>query len=159
VDIDGTIVWSGGTSVHPHLMLGYPVSTMLKRYVSESYAAMDEPNARFDQVTQKMKDLPPDVPYDSNSRRKSFTIDAVDPNFKIKVAFVASGFCSKAVLYLSQDIFRFFDKGNFEVHVISVGAADHPEFIKGTMRGVDWRERVKANVDFSTKWSISKMNM
>jgi len=148
VDPDGTIKWSAGTSVHPHMMLGYPVSTLLKRYVSESYAAMDEPHARYDQETLSMRDLPPDVPYDSALRRKSFAVDAVDPNFKIKVAFVASGFSSKAVLYLSQDIFRFTDTDNFEVHIFSVGAADNPDFIEGPMRGVDWRERVKANVDF-----------
>lgn len=34
--------WQRATSVHPHMMLGYPVPSMLKRYVSESVAFMDE---------------------------------------------------------------------------------------------------------------------
>jgi len=148
VDANGVIRWNKATSVHPHMMLGYPVGTLLKRYVAESYAAMDEPQARRDANTGIMKDLPPDVPYNNDLRRENFILDAMDPNFKIKIAFVSSGFNTKAVLYLSKDMFRFFDKKNFEVHIFSMGAADNPKFIEISMRGVDWRERVKVNVDF-----------
>ena len=38
--------WRRATSVHPHMMLGYPVDPMLKRYVTESVAYMDEAMAR-----------------------------------------------------------------------------------------------------------------
>mmetsp|Transcript_17333 Transcript_17333/g.50377 ORF Transcript_17333/g.50377 Transcript_17333/m.50377 type:complete len:471 (-) Transcript_17333:398-1810(-) len=44
-------------------------------------------------------------------------------------------------------MFRFFDPDKFEVHVFSTGKADHQNFIQHAMRGVDWRERVRANAD------------
>lgn len=45
-------------------------------------------------------------------------------------------------------MFRFFDSKKFEVHIFSMGPPDSPLFIQHAMRGVDWRERVKANVDY-----------
>ena len=36
----------------------------------------------------------------------------------------------------------------FEIHIFSMGPPDNPLFIQHGMRGVDWRERVKSNVDF-----------
>lgn len=44
-------------------------------------------------------------------------------------------------------MFRFFDKSRFEIHIFSMGPPDHAMFIQHGMRGVDWRERVKKNVD------------
>ena len=66
----------------------------------------------------------------------------------IKVGFVACGFNTKAVLYLSHDIFRFFDPDIVEIHIFSTGLPDPPQFIQNTMRGVDWRQRVMDNVDY-----------
>jgi len=51
-------------------------------------------------------------------------------------------------LYLSHDLFRFFDPELVEIHVFSTGAPDHPQFIRQTMRGVDWRQRVIDTVDY-----------
>eukprot|EP00978_Attheya_sp_CCMP212_P017605 scaffold47140_cov51-Attheya_sp.AAC.6 len=142
----GLFSWAGPTSVHPHMMLAYPVESMLKRYSTESTAFKDEFQARIRQ-DMTVQELPPDLPYDQNAQRLRFLEEAKDPDFKIKVGFVGSGFNSKAVLYLSQDMFRFFDKDKFEVHILSVGPPDKPGFIQYGMRGVDWRERVKLWVD------------
>lgn len=95
-----------------------------------------------------MKALPPDLPFQPHHHVADYQAEASQPGFKLKIGFVSSGFNSKAVLYLSHDMFRFFDKDTFEVHVFSMGAPDNPLFIQHGMRGVDWRERVKANVDF-----------
>ena len=149
IDDHGMYQWKQVTSVHPHMMLGYPdIDPILKRYVAESFAIMDERLARVDSNTHVMKELPPHLPYNQSLRRSEFILDAVDPNFKIRVGFVSSGFNSKAVLYLAHDIFRFFDPHKFEIHIFSLGGPDSPAFIQIAMRGVDWRERVKANVDF-----------
>ena len=147
----GKISWKRSTSSHPHMMLGYPVDSMLKRYVAESYAVMDELLARAveaDDVSGGVPDLPADLPYRHASSRYQSEIAEAGDAFRIRLAFVASGFNSKAVLYLSHDLFRFFDAGKFEVHVFSLGAPDNPAFIEHTMRGVDWRKRVESNVDF-----------
>lgn len=129
-------------------MLGYPVDPELKRYTAESVAYMDERMARValksddEIVGTKLPDLPPDLPYSLEEYRTRFARDDI-----IRVGFVGSGFNSKAVLYLSQDMFRFFNYSKFEVHVFSFGPPDSPLFIQHGMRGVDWRERVRANVD------------
>jgi protein O-GlcNAc transferase len=88
------------------------------------------------------------MPFDENVERQRFLLEAKSPSHKIRVGFVGSGFNSKAVLYLSQDMFRFFNSDQFEIHIFSFGPPDNPMFIKHGMRGVDWRERIKANVDF-----------
>jgi protein O-GlcNAc transferase len=159
--------WQRATSVHPHMMLGYPLAdSMLKRYVAESVAYMDELMARagqhFDDNNNDDKSssnrnhgntiippLPDDMPYSIDPApyvaEKEAAAAAVN-DYRIRVGFVGSGFNSKAVLYLSQDMFRFFDQDRFEIHVFSFGPADSPLFIQHGMRGVDWRERVKSNV-------------
>lgn len=146
---DGSAAWKRATSIHPHMMLGYPVDPLLKKEVTESVAFLDELMARADQRDPQTGDipkLPPDLPFSIDHRPYVEEV-STNPNFKLRIGFVGSGFSSKAVLYLSQDMFRFFDKSRFEVHVFSFGPPDNPLFIHHGMRGVDWRERVKANVD------------
>ena len=148
VDARGNARWKRSTSAHPHMMLGYPVNSTLKRYVAESYAAMDELLARVNEDGGGgVTDLPADLPYNQEDNRARYIFDNATQDFRLRVAFVASGFNSKAVLYLSQDMFRFFNPDEVEVHVFSLGPPDNPGFIQYTMRGVDWRERVKSNVD------------
>ena len=147
VDAQGNVHWKRSTSAHPHMMLGYPVNSTLKRYVAESYAAMDELLARVNNNGGGVTNLPADLPYNQEDNRARYIFDNAAQDFRLRVAFVASGFNSKAVLYLSQDMFRFFNPDEVEVHVFSLGPPDNPGFIQYTMRGVDWRERVKSNVD------------
>jgi tetratricopeptide (TPR) repeat protein len=99
---DGSFYWRRSTSVHPHMMLGYPVDSMLKRYVTESAASMDEMAARVNVQGGGIKPLPDDLPFDPNDSRAGFLSDSADPGFRIRVGFVASGFNSKAVLYLCK---------------------------------------------------------
>ena len=90
-----TFQWQRATSVHPHMMLGYPLPSMLKRYVAESVAFMDELMARVSDGMQ-FTSLPDDLPYDHSTALESYRQDAARPDFKLKVAFVGSGFNSKA---------------------------------------------------------------
>jgi protein O-GlcNAc transferase len=136
-------VWNRAASVHPHMTLGYPVDPLLKRYVAESVAYMDEKMARFAlQGDDTLSPLPDDLPFNVDSYRRRFQTEK-----KIRVGFVSSGFNSKAVMFLSHDMFRFFDYNRFEIHIFSFGPPDNPFFIEHGMRGVDWRERVRKNVD------------
>ena len=133
---NGVVNWKQSTSVHPHMMLGYPdIDPMLKLYVAESFAIMDERMARIDSSTNELKQLPAHLPYNQTSRRTEFALDAFDAQFKIRVGFVSSGFNSKAVLYLAHNIFQFFDPNRFEIHVFSLGSPDSPSFIQFAMRG------------------------
>jgi protein O-GlcNAc transferase len=141
-----TFVWQRAASVHPHMMLGYPVDPMLKRYVAESVAFMDEMMARYEEGGT-INPLPEGMPYDQQALRASHMLEAAEPGFKLKVGFVGSGFNSKAVLFLSQDIFRFYDRSKIEMHIFSCGPPDNEGFIRVGMNGVDWRERVKGQAD------------
>ena len=134
--------WQRASSTHPHMMLGYTVDSMLKRYVAEAVAFLDETMARAAEGGTSLRPLPDDMPLVTTPEQ----VRQENPQ-RIRVGFVGSGFNSKAVLYLSQDMFRFFDAATFEIHVFSFGPPDNPMFIKRGMRGVDWRERVKGNVD------------
>ena len=127
-------------------MLGYPVDPMLKRYAAESCAFMDEPMARAAKAVEgQLPPLPDSLPYEMDTYLETFQAEFRDPSAKIRIGFVGAGFNSKAVMFLSHDMFRFFDHDRFEVHVFSFGPPDHELFIRHSMRGVDWRERVKAN--------------
>jgi protein O-GlcNAc transferase len=151
--------WRRATSVHPHMMLGYPVESMLKRYVTESVATLDEPMARAAQAqSNNLPPLPDYLPYKPHEMRDEYIDEFRNETAKVRVGFVGSGFNSKAVLFLSQDMFRFFDTTRFEIHVFSFGPPDNPLFIKHGMRGVDWRERVKANVDYFHDCQSMKMD-
>jgi protein O-GlcNAc transferase len=130
------------------MMLGYPIPSMLKRYVAESVAFLDEMMARVSEEKRAVEPLPDDLPFDPKSERDRFILETSQPNFKVKVGFVGSGFNSKAVLYLSQDIFRFYDRSKIEMHIFSLGPPDNDNFIKIGMRGVDWRKRVANQVDY-----------
>jgi protein O-GlcNAc transferase len=139
--------WRRATSVHPHMMLSYPIDVMLKRYVTESVAFMDEPMARAGKGMDEgggITPLPKGLPYNWDDHR---AVEETSSS-RIRVGFVGSGFNSKAVLYLSQDMFRFFDTSRFEIHVFSMGPPDKELFIEHGMRGVDWRKRVQANVEY-----------
>lgn len=127
--------------------LGYPIDPVLKRFITESVAFLDETMARAHGGT--LTPLPADLPYSLESYHKEFLDEVTSrSDFRIRVGFVGSGFNSKAVLFLSQDMFRFFDPAEFEIHVFSFGPPDSRLFIQHGMRGVDWRERVKSNVDY-----------
>lgn len=95
---DGSFSWKRSASVHPHMMLGYPVDSILKRYVTESAASMDEMAARVNLDGRGVTPLPDDLPFDPNESRAGFLSDSAEPNFRIRVGFVASWFNSKAVL-------------------------------------------------------------
>ena len=146
----GIIHWKRSTSVHPHMMLGYLLNNsnlVLKRRVAESMASLDEIRARLND-DGTIKELPKYLPYSVEEMRVKFAQQAHVSQKPIKVGFVGSGFNSKAVMYLSQDMFRFFDPSLIEVHIFSTGQPDHPLFIQGIMRGVDWRQNVIDNVDY-----------
>jgi len=80
--------------------------------------------------------------------RKKYLKDSKDKNFKIKIGYLSAGVNSKAVIFLAQDVIKYHDKSKFEVHIFSTGQPDNPTFLKITMRGVDWRERVKNYADY-----------
>jgi protein O-GlcNAc transferase len=144
--------WRRAMSTHPHMMLGYPIDPRLKRLVTESVAYLDEQMSRASRMNSDgtLPALPSDMPFNVNIARQRVRreIAKQGDSFRIRVGFVGSGFNSKAVLFLSQDMFRFFNISQFEIHIFSFGPADNPMFIERGMRGVDWRKRVDRNVEY-----------
>jgi hypothetical protein len=82
------------------MMLGYPVDPILKRYVTESVAYLDEQMARVKVENGKTSfaNLPDDMPFDPKAELADhiFEFKGTDHPPKIRVGFVASGFNSKA---------------------------------------------------------------
>lgn len=130
--------WQRAMSIHPHMMLGYPLPPLLKRYVAESVAFMDEMMARVMPEAKSISPLPEDMPFDPIAERERYVAEARQEGFKLKVGFVGSGFNSKAVLYLSQDIFRFYNREKIEMHIFSLGKLSTTcvcgPFLQGVLR-------------------------
>jgi protein O-GlcNAc transferase len=145
--------WNRAISVYPHMMIGFPIHPMLKRLVAESAAYTEELKTRINHKERSIIMLPNDLPFDIKSYRNKFlsekeTNKTTSTAYRIRVGFAGSAFNTKAILFLSQDMFRFFDTNDFEIHIFSFGPPNDPLFIQHGMRNVDWRERVKTNVDY-----------
>lgn len=147
----GEVRWNRFTSVHPHMMLGYAIDDgVMKRRVAESYALTDAYYG-VAEVTgpndwrAALRGYPLDQ---SSDKRDKYREDAKRSDFRIKVGYLGVGFNSKAVMFLAQDVFRYHDRSRFETHALSTGSPDHPRFLEVTMRGVDWRKRVKRHADY-----------
>lgn len=154
---DGRTSWRRCTSVHPHMMLGYPLDAKLQRIVDEAYAATDELHARvtIDESTNKAyaTPLPSDLPYNPKEFREEIlneilSLEAEPQHFRIRIGFVSSAIKQTAVMYLGHTILQFLNATKFEVHIFATSGPDHPAFIERTTNGVDWRQRVKDHVDY-----------
>jgi tetratricopeptide (TPR) repeat protein len=90
---DGSFTWLRAMSTHPHMMLGFPVDPILKRYVAESAAFVEDLSQRI--IDQgKIAPLPSDLPYDPQQDRIRFVSETSQENNKIRIGFVSSGFIS-----------------------------------------------------------------
>ena len=63
--------------------------------------------------------------------------------FRIRVGYVSANIKSKTTVYMAQDIWRFHNRSQFEVHVYATTPPDHADFLSVSMRGVDWRKKVR----------------
>eukprot|EP00590_Aulacoseira_subarctica_P010670 CAMPEP_0172417610 /NCGR_PEP_ID=MMETSP1064-20121228/4141_1 /TAXON_ID=202472 /ORGANISM="Aulacoseira subarctica , Strain CCAP 1002/5" /LENGTH=752 /DNA_ID=CAMNT_0013156069 /DNA_START=154 /DNA_END=2412 /DNA_ORIENTATION=- len=154
---NGKQEWARSTSVHPHMMLGYPLDAKLQRIVDEAYAATDEFRARvkIDETTNKayVSPLPSDLPYDQQSYREEVVaemslLNSKQQQHRIRIGFVSSAIKQTAVMYLGHSILQYVNRTKFEVHIFATTGPDHPQFIQKSTNGFDWRQRVKDNVDF-----------
>jgi tetratricopeptide (TPR) repeat protein len=80
-----SFTWQRATSVHPHMMLGYPLPSILKRYVAESVAYMDEMMARVSPESHSVEPLPEDLPFNPRADLAKYREEADEPGFKLKV--------------------------------------------------------------------------
>lgn len=53
---------------------------------------------------------------------------------------------------------RFHDKSKFEIHVFATSEPDNEMFLKISMRGVDWRKKMKKSVEFFHDTSSMDVN-
>lgn len=124
------------STIHTHMLLGYPISSELKLKVARMHT-------EHEQSLVRRSGLPiyshtPDM----------YVHEAAQPDFRIKVGYVSANFKSKTTVYMAQDLFRFHDRSKFEVHVYATTPNDNPTFLASAMGGVNWREKVKDGVEF-----------
>jgi predicted O-linked N-acetylglucosamine transferase (SPINDLY family) len=70
------------------------------------------------------------------------------PGFRIKVAYMSAGITTKALTYLTQNMFYFHDRSLFEVHVYATSKPDPAFFINTIMRGVDYRGKIQDGAEY-----------
>jgi len=157
--------------VFPHTALAYRVHPEIKYLAANSYARFEKAQAisRGEKETNHSKLLSKyqsmSVEYITNITSVSNeVVDAayyrqyehsdgtkfhlkIKKGFRIKLAFISAGMTTKAMTYLVQDMFNFFDRKAFEVHVFATTPPDPPFFINTVMRGVDWREKIKDSAE------------
>ena len=126
--------------VHPHMTLAYYLPPELKLAITSSHARAEEALIRNAGLS----------PYDysSPSAMGTFRKEASRAGARIKIGYVSASFKSKAVLYLAQDVIGLHDRARFEVHVYATTPPDDPIFLEKAMRGVDWRQKIRDNVEY-----------
>ena len=139
--------------VNPHAALGFPLSPLLKKFIAKSHA-----DAEMQFVLNR-----PDLSYLIKSdyyttkQLNYYSQQSQKPNFRIKIGYVSASIKSKALIYLAQSLVTFHNKNLFEIHLYSVSPPDSPVFIHSAMRNVDWREKMKNDVEFFH--DVSSMSM
>jgi protein O-GlcNAc transferase len=128
------------SSVYPHMTQGYPIPPEMKMAVAKSHARKEEVLVLQSGLLPYTHTAPETI---AAHRKKSSEKD-----FRIKIGYVSASMRSKAIIYLAQNIFTFHDRSKYEVHVFAACPADSAEFIEKAMYGVDWRAKVKHDVEY-----------
>ena len=128
------------SAVHPHMSLAFPLNPVMKLAIAKSHAEAEK-------VLVLASGLKP-YNHDNKEARLKYNL-AIKSNklFRIKVGYVSANFKSKTTAYMAQDLMRFHDKKNFEIHVYATTGPDDENTMK-LMRGVDWRSKIERGVEF-----------
>jgi predicted O-linked N-acetylglucosamine transferase (SPINDLY family) len=108
-------VHSQDTSIHPHMALAYDIPTKLKLLLNINLAEGEKKLALSRGLIPTNHSLLFDD-YKNDFKRNE---DGSISNTRIRVGYVCASFKTKAVIYLTQDLFRFHDKSKFDVYVFS----------------------------------------
>lgn len=139
--------------VNPHAALGFPISPLLKKFIATSHADAEM------QFVLNRPDLSPLIKSDyyTTKQLNYYRHESQKPKFRIKIGYVSASIKSKALIYLAQSLVTFHNKKLFEIHLYSVSPPDSPVFIHSAMRNVDWREKMKKDVEYFH--DVSSMSM
>ena len=124
--------------IHPHMTLAYTLRPELKLAVARSHARAEEVLVRKAGIT----------PYNHSAMLAQYLREFDDPETRIKIGYVSCSLKSKALVYLTQNLFGFHDRSKFEIHAYATTPPDDPIFLEKAMRGVDWRKKMKDSVEF-----------
>jgi len=69
-------------------------------------------------------------------------------NTRIRIGYLSASIKSKALAFLIQDLIRFHDRSRFEIHLFSTTGPDRDDFMKYTMKGVDWRKKIIDSAEY-----------
>ena len=70
------------------------------------------------------------------------------PGFRIKIGYISANIKAKSTAFMAMDIFRFHNRKLFEIHIYATTKQDTPQFLASGMRGVDWRKKMRNNVEY-----------
>ena len=57
-----------------------------------------------------------------------------------------------------QDLMRLHDRKRFEIHVFATTPPDNSQFLKVSMKGVDWRKKIRKSVEYFHDTSSLSVN-
>lgn len=124
--------------IHPHMTLAYPLPPELKLAVAKSHAGAELNLVRKAGI----------VPLDHRKMLPKYKSEFKDSEARIRVGYVSCSLKSKALVYLTQNLMGFHDRSRFEVHAYATTPPDDPIFLEKAMYGVDWRQKIKASVEY-----------
>ena len=110
------------SAVFPHMTQAYTIPSALKLQVAMSHASAEAllPASRGWRK--------PD--YFSPETLAKYKAEASRDGFRIKIGYVSASMRSKAIIYLTQNIFGFHDRSKFEVHVFAACPPDDKHFLE-----------------------------
>lgn len=103
------------SSIHPHMALAYDIPTKLKLLLNIHLAEGEKKLA----LSRGL--IPTDHTLLFGDYKNEFknNQDGSLSNTRIRVGYVCASFKSKAISYLTQDLFRFHDRSKFDIYVFS----------------------------------------
>ena len=110
------------SAVFPHMTQAYTIPSALKLEVAKSHARA-ESLLPFSRGWRSPDYFSPEV-------LAQYRDEAARESFRIKIGYVSASMRSKAIIYLTQNIFGFHDRSKFEVHVFAACPPDDKNFLE-----------------------------
>ena len=110
------------SAVFPHMTQAYTIPTFLKLQVAKSHAEAEVVLANS-RGWKKPNYFSPLI-------LEKYRQEAKQEGFRIKIGYVSASMRSKAIIYLTQNIFGFHDRSKFEVHVFAACPPDDKHFLE-----------------------------
>ena len=125
----------------PANVLGYQISPALKLAVAQAFSRAE---------ASMVKENTGMVPLDHNTKEMidQARFNSEQTGFRIRVGYVSANIKSRTTTFMAQNVLLAHDKSKFEIHVYATTPRDSDDLLYNRMRGVDWREKIRASVEY-----------